>query len=322
METLLSGMKAAAEATRLRILGLCAHAELTVSDLVNILGQSQPRVSRHLRLLVEAGLLERHQEGNWAYYRLAEDTPCAELAKQIIDLIPASDPALTLDLARLEEVRAARAQRAAEYFSRNAARWDEIRALYIDDTAIDSALRDLLLIDEPSAVLDIGTGTGRVMQLVGPEVESAVGIDNSRDMLSVARNNLDEAGLRHCQVRLADMYQLPFHEARFDAVSFHMVLHYAENPGRAVAEAARVLKPGGRMVIVDFATHDVQSLMDEHEHRWLGFDDAAIKEMMTNAGLVSEEPLRLMGGQLTVCLWSAARPANVTALDSAKRKGA
>lgn len=322
METLLQGMKAAAEATRLRILGLCAHAELTVSDLVNILGQSQPRVSRHLRLLVEAGLLERYQEGNWAYYRLAEEGDCAALAHHIIDLIPEDDPALSLDLVRLEEVRAARAERAAEYFRRNAAQWDEIRALYVDEEEVEAALERLALQGQPRGLLDIGTGTGRILERLAPEVESAVGVDDSREMLAVARNKLDEAGLRNCHVRLADMYQLPFHEARFDVVTCHMVLHYAENPGRVITEAARVLKPGGKLIIVDFAPHEMEHLMEQHEHRWLGFADETIEEMLRKAGLNAGAPVRLAGGQLTVCLWPGTRAANVTALEPKKRKEA
>jgi ArsR family transcriptional regulator len=316
MDALLQGFRAVAEPTRLRVLGLCAHGELTVSDLVQILGQSQPRVSRHLRLLVDAGLLERNQEGNWAWYRLAQRGLGAELARIVADLIPDRDPLLTLDLERLERVKAARAEHAAEYFRRNAGDWNRVRALHVDSAAIDAELRKLLLRSEIKDLLDIGTGTGSVLQLVGHQVGSAVGIDSSREMLQVARANLTREGLANCQVRQADMYQLPFPAGSFDAVTLHMVLHFAEEPGRALAEAARVLRPGGRIVVVDFARHAMTALAEEHRHRWLGFPDSEFDAWFRGAGLLPEPPIRLAGSPLTVCLWSAARPANDLARDA------
>jgi ubiquinone/menaquinone biosynthesis C-methylase UbiE len=310
METLLQGLRAVGEPTRLRILGLCAHGELTVSDLVQILGQSQPRVSRHLRLLVDAGLLDRNQEGNWAWYRLAQRGTGAELARIMADLIPDRDPLLTLDLERLERVKAARAEHAAEYFRRNAGDWDRVRAMHVDSAAIDTALRDLLMQSEVKDLLDIGTGTGSVIQLVGHQVGAAVGVDSSREMLQVARANIAREALGNCQVRQADMYQLPFPAGSFDAVTLHMVLHFAEEPGRALAEAARVLRAGGRIVVVDFARHAMTALAEEHQHRWLGFPDSEIEALFTGAGLLPRPPVRLEGSPLTVCLWSAVRPAN------------
>lgn len=313
MDQLLLGLKAAAEGTRLRILSLCAHVELTVSDLVRVLGQSQPRVSRHLRLLVEAGLLERHQEGNWAWYRLAEANSGArnaELARQLIDLIPENDDIQSLDLVRLEEIKAERARMAADYFRSNAASWSEVRALHVDPAKVDAALRQVVLRKPIDNLLDIGTGTGRVLELVAPEVTSAIGIDLSREMLAVARHNLDKDGLRHCQVRHADMYQLPFAQERFDVVTLHMVLHYSEKPAQVLAEAARVLKPGGRIVVVDFAPHGMTALLDRHAHCWAGFEDGDIGRWFRASQLSPEEPVRLEGDPLTVAIWSAALPAN------------
>lgn len=312
MQALLQALRAAAEPTRLRILGLCGHGELTVTDLVNILGQSQPRVSRHLRLLVEAGLLDRYQEGNWAWYRMADHGLAGELAHQLIDLIPEDDPALALDLGRLEQVKADRARAAEAYFRENAARWDEVRALHVDQQKVDAALKKALFGAPVDELLDIGTGTGSILEMAGPRVKSAVGVDTSREMLSVARLSLDRAGLRNCQVRQADMYALPFPAGRFDMVTLHMVLHYAEDPGRAVMEAARVLRPGGRMVVVDFAPHDMTSLQVEHAHRWLGFDSGATARFFDRAGLVPDAPIQLKGKPLTVCIWAARCPANDT----------
>lgn len=310
MESLLNGLRAAAEPSRLRLLALCAHAELTVSELVQILGQSQPRVSRHLKLLCEAGLIDRFREGTWAFYRLAERGACADLARLVIDLIPEQDPTLALDLERLEAVKRANAQRAAEYFARNAEEWDKIRAMHIADDEVEKAIVRLL---PPAGVcdfLDIGTGTGRMLELVGPHVERGVGIDLSREMLTVARANLQKADLRNCQVRQGDMYQLPFPGCSFDAAVIHQVLHFAEDPQEVIAEAARALRPGGRLLVADFAPHEVESLRTEHAHRRLGFQDSEVRRWFQAAGLVPGRILRLDGDPLTVCLWTATRAAN------------
>jgi len=314
MERLLQGMRAASEPTRLRILVLCAHGELTVSEIVQILGQSQPRVSRHLKLLVDAGLLQRNREGSWSFYRLVNEGRMETFLEAIIDMVPEDDPIVRLDLRRLEEVKAHRTKLANEYFRRNADNWSQIRALHIDETEVDQALKGLLLRSQPKRLLDIGTGTGHILEVAGADVDDAVGIDASREMLSVARDRLDRAALTNCQVRQADMYHLPFDTGRFDAVTVHMVLHYADRPELVIREAARVLAGNGRIVVVDFASHELETMRDEHAHRWLGFDDGDIDRHFKAAGLVPEKPVHLGGGPLSVTLWAAQRPANDPAL--------
>ena len=310
MDLLLQGLRAAGEATRLRILGLCAHAELTVSELVEILDQSQPRLSRHLRLLVEAGLLERHQEGNWAYYRLNEAPGSGELARTLIDLLPAGDPLHAEDLARLQRVKEAWAVKVAAYFQKNAPDWSRISALHVDDQAVDAAILERLSGTRIGDLLDLGTGTGHTLELLGRKAESGIGIDRSLDMLKVARANVWRAGLRNCQVRLADMLRLPYAAASFDTLILRMVLHFIESPAAAIAEAARVLRPGGRLLVVDFAPHERNELRAEHAHRWLGFDDAALHGLLEAGGLVAEAPLRVETGPMAVTLWSGRQPAN------------
>lgn len=310
MEILLSGLRAAAEPSRLRLLALCAHAELTVSELVQILGQSQPRVSRHLKLLCEAGLIDRFREGTWAFYRLSEMGRCADLARVLIDLIPMDDATLALDLQRLESVKKANSERAAAYFRRNAEEWDKIRTLHIAEDAVEAALGNLFPQSGLKDFLDIGTGTGRVLELFGPRVERGVGIDMSREMLALARANLQEADLRNCQVRQGDMYQLPFSDESFDGLVIHQVLHFAEDPAEAIAEAGRALRPGGRLVVVDFAPHNLEMLRDEHAHRRLGFNDGEVTRWLELAGLSPDKTVTLEGDPLTVCLWSATRAAN------------
>jgi ArsR family transcriptional regulator len=305
MDSLLSAMKAAAEPTRLRLLALCAHADLTVSDLVHVLGQSQPRLSRHLKLLTEAGLLDRNREGSWVYFRLAHDGPSAALARTLVEALPSEDATVLRDRRRLDELMAERAQRAEDYFRLVAGRWDELRALYVHDDEVERQLAGLIAEEAVGDLLDIGTGTGRILEILADKVAHAVGIDLSPDMLMLARSKLERARLRNCVVRKGDMNHLPLAEASFDAVTIHQVLHYAERPARAIQEAARVLRSGGRLFIVDFQAHELEHLRSEHEHRWLGFEEGEIAEWLEAAGLQLEDCRRLGGQALTICIWVA-----------------
>jgi ArsR family transcriptional regulator len=308
LDEVLSGLRAAAEPTRLRLLTLCAQGDLTVTELTHILGQSQPRVSRHLKLLCEAGLLDRFPEGAWVFYRLAARGPAAELARALLALLPATDPRLAHDQQRLEGVRAARAERAQAYFRDNAAHWDQMRPLHVDDREVETALVSVFAGRRIRDLVDMGTGTGRILELLGPRVDSAVGIDLSREMLAVARANIEKASLRNCMVRQGDITQLPLASASADAVTIHQVLHYAADPAAVVAEAARVLRPGGLLAIVDFAPHQVEALRESHAHRRLGFADDEVDAWLAAAGLEPLPPIRLPGGPLTVVVWRAQRP--------------
>lgn len=309
MEALLTGLRAAAEPTRLRLLSLLSQGDLAVSELTHILGQSQPRVSRHLKLMCEAGLLDRFPEGAWVFYRVAAKGTGADLAHHLLNLLPPADPVLALDQQRLGSIRAARAARAQDYFTENAERWDEIRGLHVDDREVERALIAAIAGRPIHDLVDMGTGTGRVLEVLAPYVTRGVGIDLSREMLAVARANLEHAGLRHCMVRQGDITQLPLAAASADAVTIHQVLHYAVDPAAVVAEAARVLAPGGLLVVVDFAPHQLEALRDEHAHRRLGFADAEVDGWLRAAGLEPGPVTRLPGRQLTVILWSATRAA-------------
>ncbi|MSO76427.1 MAG: metalloregulator ArsR/SmtB family transcription factor [Alphaproteobacteria bacterium] len=308
MEALMTGLRAAAEPTRLRILGLCAEGELSVGELTEILGQSQPRVSRHLKLLCEAGLLERQPEGSSVLHRLASDGPPSAIARTLVDLIPARDPIHALDLERLAEIQARRTQAAADYFRRNASGWDAIRSLYVDEQEVERAMLERLAPGRARNLLDIGTGTGRILELLGGRVDHAVGVDLSRDMLAMARDRIGRARLTHCQLRLGDMYRLPMAGAAFDLVTIHQVLHFADRPAAAIAEAARVLRPGGRLILVDFARHDLDFVQQEHAHRRLGIADEEVAAWCDASGLAMGKAVRLPGKPLTVVIWVADRP--------------
>ena len=313
LDDLLDGLRAAAEPTRLRLLALCAQGELTVSELGQILGQSQPRVSRHLKLLCDAGMLARLPEGSWVFYRLAEGSRANGLVRKLADMLPQDDAQLVQDREGLAAVRRARAERASAYFDANAKGWDRIRSLHVRDADVEQQLAALVPVGADKDILDIGTGTGRILELLGARGARGVGIDQSAEMLRIARANLSKANLANVYVRQGDMYRLPWREPSFDAVTIHQVLHFADDPGLVLAEAARVLKPGGRIVIADFAPHELDGLRTEHAHRRLGFADAEVQGWLRAAGLAPAETVALPGEKLTVCLWAADKPASVHA---------
>src|SRR5271170_7774254 len=284
MDEVLAALRAVAETTRLRLLVLCARGELTVSELAQILGQSQPRVSRHLKLLCEAGLLDRFREGSWVFYRLSSGSAASALSRHLVAACGKADETIALDLQRLAAIKRQRAEAAAAYFRENAAQWHRIRSLYVDEREVEAALSETITASAPQDLLDIGTGTGRVIEVLGPRVGHALGIDQSREMLAIARVNLERVGSTNGMVRLGDMYQLPLPAASFDAVVIHQVLHYADRPAAVIAEAARVLRPGGVLVMVDFAPHLLEFLRLEHAHHRLGFADAEVAEWCREAG--------------------------------------
>ena len=308
LDTMVDTLKAAAESSRLRILLLLARGDLTVSDLTEILGQSQPRVSRHLKLLLEAGLIGRYQEGSWAFFRLSDADTARDFVLGLVSGIRAADPQVERDFERLAAVKSRRQESAAAYFSRNAASWDQIRLLHAPDGAVEAALLEVVGKRPFQAMLDLGTGTGRLLEIFAPLYRRGVGIDMSREMLSVARANLDKAGIANAQVRQGDIFSPPVERDAYDLVTIHQVLHYLDDPGRAVREAAKLLRPAGRLVIVDFAPHALEFLREEYAHLRLGFSDRQIAEWFSQAGLDLEvsrqfEPRGDAEAGLTVKLW-------------------
>jgi ubiquinone/menaquinone biosynthesis C-methylase UbiE len=314
-------LKAAAEPTRLRILALLAEAELTVSDLTEILRQSQPRLSRHLRLLAEAGLVDRFREGSWAFFRLGERGGSADLARVLIGRLKADDAIVLRDRDRLAAVRTNRAAAAQNYFRRHAAQWDRIRRLHVADAAVEAAIHAALADKPIRTLLDLGTGTGRMLELFGADIERGLGLDLSLDMLALARARLDRAGLKHCSVRHGDIYDLALPRDSFDVVIIHQVLHFLDDSARAITEAARVLRPGGRLLVVDFAPHDLEFLREEHAHRRLGFAAETVTQWLEAAGLdVLRQQTLPPGpqGKIAVSLWLARDPRIVLAAPASR----
>jgi ubiquinone/menaquinone biosynthesis C-methylase UbiE/DNA-binding transcriptional ArsR family regulator len=277
--------KAIGEPTRLRILVLLGRGDLTVSDLTQVLGQSQPRVSRHLKLLAEAGVVKRYQEGSWAWFSLGDQSVERRVTETALQNIDMTGHAMLRDIERLDNVRRDRQARAADYFAQNAADWDEIRSLHAPDDAVENAMLASIKDRRVDTMLDLGTGTGRLLELFAPCYQSAVGIDMSREMLAVARAKLESAHITKATIRQGDVSAPPVERGRFDLVTIHQVLHYLDEPQIVVHEAARALRAGGTLLVVDFASHDLEYLREKHAHQRLGFSDDQMTGWFRDTGL-------------------------------------
>jgi ubiquinone/menaquinone biosynthesis C-methylase UbiE len=311
-EQLVEVLRAAGEPSRLRILALLAREELAVMELSQILDQSQPRVSRHLKLLTEAGLAERFPDGAWVFYRLSTDEPRRAVLDHALARIAPSDPLISRDAERLEQVRRERSEAAAAYFARNAARWDELRSLYVEEADVEAAVLAAAGPGPFRRLVDLGSGTGRMLTLLADRAESAVGLDLSHQMLNIARRNAAEAGLERLELRHGDIFETRLADGCADLIVVHQVLHYLSDPAAALAEAARLVAPGGKLLIVDFAPHNLEFLREAHQHRRLGFSDAEMTRWFEAAGLTARAPAALPPAKdkgLTVKIWTAERAA-------------
>jgi len=312
LDSLVNALKAAGEVTRLRLLALLAAGELSVKDLTEILDQSQPRVSRHLKLLAEAGLISRHAEGAWAYFGLSDDSERARLARHLVDLLDRDDPQVAEDILRLQRVREGQREQAAAYFAQVAGSWDLLRNLHVPEEAVEAAISELVGVRKLDLLLDLGTGTGRMLELLAGKYQRGVGIDSSREMIAVARAKLVAANIAHAHIRLGDITEIDAHAGPADLIIIHQVLHYFDDPGSMVQAARRALRPGGEMIIVDFAPHELEFLRTEHAHRRLGLSQAQMESWARLAGLevtgFRDFPSENGPENLTVCLWTLKHP--------------
>jgi ubiquinone/menaquinone biosynthesis C-methylase UbiE/DNA-binding transcriptional ArsR family regulator len=303
--------QALADPTRLRVLALLRIMELSVGELAQVLGQSQPRVSRHVKILGDAGIVERRKEGSWVFLTLADPERSGPLMETIDHWIDAdSEQVLASDSHRLTAVRADRAESAARYFASHAEVWDVIRSLHVAESEVERAI-DPALADRPiGRLVDIGTGTGRMIELFAPQATAAIGIDRSSEMLRLARAKLVD--VPNAELRQADLYALPLPDGGADTAIFHHVLHFAQQPGAAIAEAARVLGAGGRLLIADFAPHEREELRTQDAHARLGFSDEQILGWFESYGLSPVLTETLEGGELTVKLWLGRKTGEIT----------
>ncbi|AQR61580.1 ArsR family transcriptional regulator [Brevundimonas sp. LM2] len=304
----IEALRAAGEPTRLRILSLLAGEELSVMELSRVLDQSQPRVSRHLKLMTDAGLIERFPDGARVFYRISHDFHVRRLTDTVLDLL--DDAEGEADHIRLDAVRAERTAAAAAYFETVAPRWDRIRSLYVSESAVESAIARAAGPGPFERVVDLGTGSGRMLTLLGPKARMSIGLDLSQNMLNIARANVVKAGLDKVELRHGDIFATRLPAQSADLVLVHQVLHYLADPAAAVVEAARLVEPGGKLLIVDFAPHDLERLREEHQHRRLGFADEEIRRWLADAGLEASASIALPPDTagLTVTIWTATRP--------------
>lgn len=311
---LVAALKAAAEPTRLRILLLLAGGELNVKDLTLILGQSQPRISRHLKLLCEAGLIERFRDGSWVYFHISDRQPGGRLALRLVADVDPSEASVRRDRERAEALKRERESSAQAFFEEHAADWDRIRALHVAEKDVEAAMRRAIGDGPFDFFVDLGTGTGRTLELFADRFERGVGLDVNQTMLTYARANLKAKGCTKAQVRHGDLYSLALADQQADAVVMHQVLHFLSDPALAIREAARVLSPGGKLLIVDFAPHEMEFLRSREAHERLGFTHEQVAGWLKDVGLVLEsvEDLkpRMDDGDemLTVTIWLAERP--------------
>lgn len=326
---LVAALKAAAEPTRLRILKLLSGGELNVKDLTQILGQSQPRISRHLKLLNEAGLIDRFREGSWVYFFVAEGTRGGQLVWRILEAADRADGVLGRDQERALVVKREREAAAQAFFEAHAADWDKIRAFHVAEADVEAAVREMLGAGPFDLLVDLGTGTGRILELLSDSYAHGLGIDLNQAMLAYARSKLSRAGLDKAQVRHGDLYSLSVEDGAAAAVVMHQVLHFLSDPARAIGEAARVLAPGGKLLIVDFAPHALDELRERFAHERLGFATTQIEDWMRATGLKPGEvrtlspPAAEASGRLTVSIWIAEKicaTGKGRAHTSAKRK--
>ncbi len=310
-------LRALADPTRLRVVRLLGAMELAVGELAQVLGQSQPRVSRHVGILCDAGLAERRREGSWVFLRAplaTKQMPATyRLLMETLASAEGEDEALgalcEADRQKLTAVRSARGQAAEDYFARHADEWDELRRMHIAEALVEDGLKEALGNGPIGTMLDVGTGTGRMAELFAPDADHVVALDKNLDMLRVARAKLQNLPAASVELVQGDFVDLPFAKAHFDTIVLHQVLHFAPDPKQALCEAGRVTRAGGRIAIIDFESHSREELRERHAHAWLGFSDKQIEKFLQGAGFTLDRAIAFEGEELVVKIWLGERVA-------------
>ena len=306
MERHALALKTLGHPERLRILALLSRGELTVSELVQILNLSQPRVTQYIKSLETAGIIERLKEGSWVFSRIRRGNEAiSALVATTLATLPAHDPILTADLRRLEDVRAERSVAAEAFFANVANDTGTLGDEYIPKANIESMLRKMAGKGPFEYMVDLGTGTGRMLEVFADRVTRGSGIDNNVHMLKVARHKLAKNNYNHIRVRQGDLNSTPLESELADLVTLHQVLHYLDDPQSAIIEAARLLTRNGIILIADFETHDQDEFRYEYAHRRLGFDDNDIEDWLAGAGLslTRVETIKTQSSRPNVKIW-------------------
>lgn len=304
----LETLKALADPTRLQLLLLLGQSELTVQELTEILGMGQSRISRHLKILAEAGLVAVKRQGTWGYYRQGLDNPLfAEIWPALRNRLQANPAQLEFQR-RLAAVLEGRRRRSADFFERHARQWDALASRVLPMAnyrpALEAALPNCRLL------LEVGLGTGGLLPVLRQRAERVVGVDQSQAMLQQASLRLARLQLDGVDLRLGEMTHLPLADAEADAVVLNMVLHHAPQPERVFRELARVVAPGGRVLVADLQRHEQEWVREDIADQWLGFEQAELRGWLESSGLEFEEYLPIAGtpGEASVFLLRARVP--------------
>lgn len=316
--------RALADPTRLRIFHLLRTMELAVGEIAQVMEQSQPRVSRHIRILVEAGLVDRRKEGSWVFLMPGQSVASRAMLDWFDQITPSGEELLWIeaDSARLAAVRADRSAAANQYFAEHAEEWDAIRSLHVAEAEVEGAMARMLGERPLGRLLDVGTGTGRMAELFGGAATSVVAVDRSPDMLRLARAKLPADDPGKYRLAVGDFNALPLEDRSADTIILHQVLHYAQAPATVIAELARLLADDGALMIADFAAHDREDLRTRAAHARLGFSDEQMTGWFRQNGLDMTAVESLSGDALTVKIWMGGRQAgNVRALRATGSNG-
>ena len=274
--------KALADPCRARLTAVLLSGEFTVQELTRIMGMGQSRVSRHLKILTEAGVLSVKRQGTWSYYRAGEESTFFSGIRPAFERELSSLPERCRDLAAVSKVLEERRRRSQEFFDCHARQWDDLARTLLPVPEYRQRL--LQLVPEGASVLEIGIGTGGLLTELTSRASRVIGVDHSPAMLEEARRRLNDRGIGGIELRLGEMSHLPLSDASVGCVVANMVLHHAADPPAVLAEIRRVLAPGGTLLLADLARHERESAREQLADQWLGFEDNELTEWLRRAG--------------------------------------
>lgn len=300
-------LKALADPCRLRLVAVLLRAEFTVQELTQILDMGQSRISRHLKILSEAGVLSVKRQGTWSYYRVGEDSAFFCAIRPAFERELEQLPQRREDLAAVALALEARRRRSLEFFDQHARTWDVLSRTLLPVPQYQERL--LSLVPTVDTLLEIGVGTGALLPDLSRRAAKVIGVDHSPAMLDEARRRLDHAGNSAAELRLGEMTHLPLADGGAGCVVANMVLHHAADPQAVLAEITRVLKPGGILVLADLARHEREWAREQLADQWLGFEEEELRGWLQGAGLGSIviERVAAENGQEDVLLVTAVK---------------